>query len=69
MNSLEDVEHWYVRRMFSAVSCHFERVNGEGWVTDAKNKDTRKDMLTLIITGDKQGSVLGRARPKILGGI
>ena len=50
-NSLEDVEHWYMRRMFSWVSLHL----GEDWVTEAKNKDTGKELLRLIITKDKQG--------------
>ena len=50
-NSLEDVEHWYVGRMFSWVSRHL----GEGWVTEAKYKDTGKELLRLIITKDKYG--------------
>ena len=50
-NSLEDVEHWYVRRMYSWVSRHL----GEGWVTQAKNKDAGKELLRLLITKDKQG--------------
>ena len=37
--SLEDVEHWYVRRMFAWVSCHLERLYDEGWATEAKNKE------------------------------
>ena len=58
-NSLEDVEHWYVRRMFSWVSRHLERAYGERWVTEANNKDAGKEMLKFTITEDKQGLVLG----------
>ena len=54
--------------MFSWVSRHLERVYGEGWVTEAKNKDTGK-ILKLIMTEDKQGLVWGKSRPKILGGV
>ena len=32
------------------VSRHLERLYWEGWVTDAKNNDTGKKMLKLIIT-------------------
>ena len=68
-NSLEDVEHWYVRRMFSWYFRHLERVYGEGSVTEAKkNKDTGKEMSRLISTEDKQGLVWGKSRPKILDG-
>ena len=58
-NSFEDVEHWYVIRMFSWVSRHPERVYGEGWETETKNKDTGKKMLELIIIEYKQGLVWG----------
>ena len=39
---------------------------GEVWVTEAKNKDTGKEMLKLItcITEDKQGLLWGKSRPK-----
>ena len=41
------------------VSCHLERLYGEGSVHEAKNKDTGKKMLNLIIAKDKQGFVWG----------
>ena len=34
-------------------------VYGEGWETEANNKDAGKDMFKFIITEDKQGLVLG----------
>ena len=43
-NYLEDVEHRKVRRHFKG------RLGNSG-----QNKDTDKEMLNLIITGDKQG--------------
>ena len=38
-------------------------------MTEAKHKDTGKEMLTLIITEGKQGSVWGKSRPKIPDGV
>ena len=58
-----------VQRMFSWISRHLERVYGDGWVAEAKIKDTGKKKLKLIVTKDKQGSVWGKTRQKILGGV
>ena len=58
-----------VQRMFSWISRHLERVYGDGWVTEAKIKDTGKEKLKFIVTEDKHGSVWGKTRQKMLGGV
>ena len=53
--------------MFSWVSRHPERVHGEGWVTETKNKDTGKKMLNYIIIETNKGWCGVTQVPKILG--
>ena len=43
-NSLEDIEHWYVRHMFSWVSRYLERVYGEGGKQRQKNRYREGDV-------------------------
>ena len=68
-NSLEDVEHWYVRRLlFMGFGSSWEGnplkmtrnpVYDEKWVTWQQNKNAGKEMLKFVVTDDKQGFVLG----------
>ena len=54
-NSLEDVSIF--DESFLWVSRHLERVYGEGWETEARNKDIGKEMLKLFMIEDKQGEI------------
>ena len=55
--------------MFSWVLRHLERVYGEGWVTEAKNKNMYRvgDVEVDYITEDNQGLVWGLSIPKNTG--
>ena len=52
-NSLEDVEHRLVRRLFNWFHFTLEGIYGEVWITEVNNKDKTKEMLKLSIVKTK----------------